>query len=162
MSRKNILQRKQVEGNEKIARLLAYLGLTSKVALAAYLGKSAQAINSAQARQRIPETWIDRIAAKQGCSPTALRKFVDTGSPIGRDKDYSSFLASEPRLREIVDTWPALDPHQRNLLQDLAKAVSHGDKLIQELLAHQVQALAELLRYKQQGVAANPPPFGSP
>jgi hypothetical protein len=159
MSRRNILSRKQSKGNEKIARLLEYLGLKSKVALAEYLGKSAQAINSAQARQSIPETWIDRIAAKQGCSPTALRKFVDTGSPIGQEKDYNSFLSSEPRLREIVDIWQILDLQRRDILQEFAKAISHEDKMIHNLLTHQVQAIAELLRYKRQDLSSKIPPF---
>jgi len=149
MSRKNIRVRKQPKDNEKISRLLDYLGLKSKVALAEYLEKSPQAINSAQARNTIPDTWIDRIAAKQGCSPIALRKFVDTGSPIGQEKDYNSFLSSDPHLRELVATWQALDLQQRETLQGLVTAISHGDKLIRDLLAHQAQAIAELLRYKQ-------------
>ena len=158
MSRKNIHARKQSKGKEKISRLLNYLGLKSKVALAEYLEKSPQAINSAQARNTIPDTWIDRIAAKQGCSPIALRKFVDTGSPIGQEKDYNSFLSSDPHLRELVDTWQALDLQQRETLQGLVTGISHGDKLIRDLLAHQAQAIAALLRYKQPHPSSKVPP----
>ena len=157
MSRKNIYMSTKAKGRIKIGRLLDYLGLKSKVALAEYLGKSAQAINSAQARQTIPNTWIDRIAAKRGCSPTALRKFVDTGSPISPQKDYNRFLSSEPRLRELVDAWQALDLQQREILQGLVTAVSHGDRLIRDLLAYQAQLIAELLRYKQRPSSKTPP-----
>jgi hypothetical protein len=150
MSRKNIRKHEKIKHNGKIARLLDFLGLKSKVALAEYLGKSAQAINSAQVRHKIPDTWIDRIAAKQGCSPTALRKFVDTGVPISQEQGYNSFLSSDPGLRGIVEAWQALDPLRRETLQGFAKAIGHGDKLIRDLLAHQAQAIAELLRFKQQ------------
>jgi hypothetical protein len=157
MSTKKIPVRKQAKGKEKISRLLDYLGLKSKVALAEYLGKTAQAINSAQARNTIPDTWIDRIAAKQGCSPTALRKFVDAGSPISPQKDYNRFLSSDSHLRELVDTWQALDLQQREILQELVRAISYGDQLIRDLLAHQAQAIAELLRYKQHPSSKAPP-----
>jgi hypothetical protein len=161
MSRRNIPARNNRQENRKIRRLLDYLGLKSKVALAEYLGKSAQAINSAQARNTIPDTWIDRIAAKQGCSPIALRKFVDTGSPIGQEKDYSSLLSSNPHLRDLVDTWQTLDPQQREIFQRLVMAISHGDQLIRDLLTHQAQAIAELLRYKQQHPSSKTPPLRS-
>jgi hypothetical protein len=161
MSRKNIHARKNRQENRKIRRLLDYLGLESKVALAEYLEKSAQAINSAQTRDSIPDTWIDRIAAKQGCSPIALRKYVDTGSPIGQEKDYNGFLSSNPHLRKLVDTWQTLDQPQRDVLQRLVMAISHGDKLIRDLLTHQAQAIAELLRYKQQHPSSKKPPLKS-
>jgi len=155
MSSKNIHKNmlpphKSTAGEAKIQRLLGYLDLKSKVDLAQYLGKSAQAINSAQIRNNIPDAWIDRIAATRGCSAAELRKFVDTGRPMGQQQDYNRLIAADVGLRQLVDIWQAIDPLGHEVLQGMAMVVSRGGRLVCELLVCQVRVVAELLRSEQQ------------
>ena len=77
------------QNNAIIARMKAELGVGSDIELAQVLGIRSQGISKARLR-KIPEGWIDAVAAKTGCSRESLLTGKGSIGIVGIDDQESA------------------------------------------------------------------------